>query len=113
MDEDPEQPVDAADRFHAVERSADRAPDRAQDHRRDQRDEHTEHGWDVDQLLHLSRVLVVEPEYQQQGAEKEDLGRQGLDHASLEAEEQRDDDQEAYGDVDEQPACIVEMGSWG
>ncbi len=87
VDEDSEQAVDAADRLHAVERSPDRASDRAQDHGRDQGNEDADHGVDMDQLLHLGRVLVVEPEHQQQGAEKEDLGHQRLDHASLVAEE--------------------------
>ena len=111
MDEYPEEPVDASNRFDSVEHAADTAADRTHDDGEDDRDEDAQDRADVDVRLHRVRVLVVEPEHQEQSAEEEDLSHQRLDHAPLVAEEQRDHEDEYDDDVDDHSpytAAIVE-----
>jgi hypothetical protein len=87
VDEDSEQPVDPADGVKAVEGAADGAADGAQDDGQDQGHEYAQDGVEMEDLLHLGRVRVVEPEDDQQRAEEKDLGHQRLDHSALVAEE--------------------------
>src|SRR5207237_3022033 len=99
--EHPHAPIHAAARLHAVEGAADRPADRSHDHGDDQGDEHGKHRCQVEKLLHLGRVLVVEPEYDQQRAEKEDLGHQGLDYAALVTGDECDHQDQDDEDVDD------------
>ena len=101
MDEDPEQPVHPSDRLHAVKGAPDGSPDRSQHHRDDQGHEHAQHGREVQQLLHLIRVLLVEPKNHEQCAEEKDLGHQRLDYAALESGDERDHQHQDDEDVDD------------
>src|SRR5258708_2594572 len=111
MHEDAEQAVDAANRFETVERAADRSSDRAQDHRQDQGHEHAQHGVEVQQLLHLVRVLVVKSKDHQEGAEEEDLRHQRLDHSALVSEEERNEDRKHDDGVDDHAVLAFEETS--
>src|SRR5260370_32879857 len=101
MDENSEQAVDAPNRLETMERPTDRASDRAQDDREDEGHEHAQHRVDVQELLHLARVLVVESKDQKERGEEEDLRHQRLDHATLVSEEQRHEERERDDGVDD------------
>src|SRR5258708_26411105 len=107
MNDDAEQTVDASDRFQAVKRSADRTADRAHYDSDDQCDEDGKHRVEVEDLLHLGRVLIVEPEHGKQGAEEEDLRQQRLDHAALVADDQRNDQHENDDYIDDHPRTLM------
>ena len=101
MYEDAEQAVDAANRLEAMEGAADGAADRPQDHRQDQSYEHAEDGAEVQELLHLVRVLIVESKDHEESAEEKDLRHERLDDTALISEEQSDDKDQHDDDVDD------------
>src|ERR1700730_10119189 len=95
-----------------MKRAADGAADRPEDDCQDQSDEHAEHGVQVEDLLHLVRVCVVEPKDDEERAEEEYLRHQRLDHATLVAEDQRDDQDQHDDEADDQAVlCLAEAST--
>src|SRR6476661_475909 len=84
-----------------MEGAANGPADKAHDDGQDYRNEDSQHGVDVEELLHLARVLVVKAEDQQQSSEEEDLRHQRLDDALLIADEQGEYQDENDDDVDD------------
>jgi len=94
-----------------MEHAADGAADRAQNHRDDEREEDAENRREVQQLLHLGRVLVVESEHGEERAEEKDLRHQRLNDAALKTGDQRDHHYQDDDDVDDHGSgSILEDG---